>query len=164
MACCAGAIAAATKLGDEEVRACALGGLLHEIGKLDIPDAILFKRARLDDAEMCVMRTYCFLGHERLRKVPSLAPAAEIVYAHREKFDGSGHPRRLRGEAIPLGARIVAVACAFDTFGRMISVAHRIMRARRFRGGRAPFLIRRLVEILGGLACQQDARTLVTCE
>jgi HD-GYP domain-containing protein (c-di-GMP phosphodiesterase class II) len=110
------AIAAAMKLGDEEVRAYALGALLHEIGKLDVPDAILFKAARLDDAEMRAMRTHPYLGYERVRGVPSLASAAEIVYADREKFDGSRYSRGLKCETIPPGARIVAVARAFETF------------------------------------------------
>jgi HD-GYP domain-containing protein (c-di-GMP phosphodiesterase class II) len=116
VAATAHALAAAMKLSPDSVRGIALGGLLHEVGKLDVPDSILFKPAKLNEDEMRVMRTYCFLGYESLRNIPSLASAAEIVYAHREKFNGSGYPRGLKGETIPLGARIVAVACAFETF------------------------------------------------
>lgn len=83
-------IAAAMRLTDSEIRNIALGGLLllHEVGKLDIPDPILFEPAKLNEDEMHVMRTYPYLGYERVRSFPSLASAAEIVYAHREKFDG----------------------------------------------------------------------------
>jgi cyclic di-GMP phosphodiesterase len=116
VAAVAAPLAQAVNLADEEIRNIVLGALLHEVGKLDIPEAILRKRARLSREEMLVMREYCFLGYERVRQIPALAEAAEIVYAHREKFNGSGYPRGLKGETIPLGARIVAVACAFETF------------------------------------------------
>jgi HD-GYP domain-containing protein (c-di-GMP phosphodiesterase class II) len=65
---------------------------------------------------MLVMRESSSRGYEILRKVPSLVGAVEIVYAHRERFDGTGYPRGLKGEMIPLGARIVAVADAFEMF------------------------------------------------
>ena len=65
---------------------------------------------------MLVMRESSSHGYEMLRNVPSYAGAAEIVYAHRERFDGTGYPRGLKGEAIPLGARIVGVADAFEMF------------------------------------------------
>jgi len=115
VASCATVLAEALNLSEEEVRVIACGALLHEVGKLEIPEAILRKPARLNAAEMLVLRTYCVRGFEILRKEVSLQDAAEIVYAHRERFDGSGYPRGLRGEAIALGARIVAVADAFET-------------------------------------------------
>ena len=107
-------LARALGLENKEIRVIADGALLHEIGKLAIPEAILRKPARLTAEEMLVMRESPSHGYEMLRK--SLAGAAEIVYAHREKFDGTGYPRGLKGEAIPLGARIVAVADALEMF------------------------------------------------
>jgi putative nucleotidyltransferase with HDIG domain len=104
------------RLDDEEIRVIAAGALLHEIGKLAIPEAILRKPAKLTREEMLVMRESATRGYEMLRNVPPYAGAAEIVYAHRERFDGTGYPRGLKGDTIPLGARIVAVADAFEMF------------------------------------------------
>ena len=109
-------LAQALGLDDEAIRIVAEGALLHEIGKLAIPETILRKPAKLTPEEMLVMRESPSQGYEMLRNVPSYAGAAEIVYAHREKFDGTGYPRGLKGEAIPLGARVVAVADAFEIF------------------------------------------------
>jgi len=113
-------LARALGLDDEEVRVIANGALLHEIGKVAIPPAILRKPAALTAEERLVMRESCSRGYEMLRNVPSLKEAAEIVYAHREWFDGTGYPRGLKGQAIPLGARIVAVADVFD-----VLISHR---------------------------------------
>src|ERR1700724_1490576 len=107
-------LAHALRLDDEEVRTIACGALLHEIGKLEIPEAILRKPAVLTAEERFIMRGYCLRGFEIVRKEASLADAAEIVRSHRERFDGTGYPRGLEGEAIPVGARIVAVADAFE--------------------------------------------------
>jgi len=87
---------------------------LHDIGKMAIPDAILRKPGPLDDDEKQIMRTHCEIGYNVLTRIPFLRDAAEIVLAHQEFFDGTGYPRRLRGEQIPLGARIISVANAFD--------------------------------------------------
>jgi HD-GYP domain-containing protein (c-di-GMP phosphodiesterase class II) len=126
-------LAQALGLDDEEIRVIADGALLHEIGKLAIPEAILRKPAKLTQEEMLVMRESSTRGYEMLRNVPSLAGAAEIVYASREKFDGTGYPRGLKGEAIPLGARIAAVADAFEMFisGRPHDFARALAAARR---------------------------------
>jgi len=111
-------LARALSLNDEEIQVIADGALLHEIGRLTIPEAILRKPAKLSPEEMLVMRGSCSHGYEMVRNVPSYAGAAEIVYAHREWFDGTGYPRGLKGEMIPLGARIVGVA---DTVDLLIS-------------------------------------------
>jgi pterin-4a-carbinolamine dehydratase len=79
-----------------------------------IPDAILLKPGKLDPEEQAVMRQHCSRGYQMLRKIPFLAEAAEIVHSHQEHFDGSGYPRGLKGNDIPLGARIFAVADALD--------------------------------------------------
>jgi len=90
------------------------GAYLHDIGKICIPDAILLKPDKLTPDEVAVMRTHAREGYELVRHIPFLAEAAEIVLTHHERYDGSGYPQGLRGEEIPLGARIVAVAEAFD--------------------------------------------------
>ncbi|MGH9465923.1 MAG: HD-GYP domain-containing protein, partial [Terriglobales bacterium] len=87
---------------------------LHDIGKLGIPDAILNKPAALDADEQTVMRSHVQIGYEMVTQVPSLAEAAELVLAHQEHYDGSGYPRGLKGDAIPLDARIFAVADTLD--------------------------------------------------
>jgi putative nucleotidyltransferase with HDIG domain len=111
-------LAQALKLDEEEVRTIACGALLHEIGKLEIPGAILRKPAVLTAEERLIMRGYCLYGYEIVRKEASLQDAAEIVRSHRERFDGTGYPRGLKGEVIPLGARIVAVVEAFEMLVR----------------------------------------------
>jgi cyclic di-GMP phosphodiesterase len=92
----------------------ARGAFLHDIGKMAIPDAILLKPSKLMADEKKVMREHCARGYQMLRKIPFLQEAAEIVYAHQEHYDGSGYPRGLKGEQIPLGARIFAVADTLD--------------------------------------------------
>lgn len=98
----------------DDLRIIARGAFLHDIGKIATPDCILLKPGKLDVAETEIMRKHCTLGYEMVRKIPFLREAAEIVHAHQETFDGRGYPRGLGGEEIPLGARIFAVADAFD--------------------------------------------------
>lgn len=89
---------------------------MHDIGKVGIPDHILLKPGRLDEAEMDIMRQHASLGHELLKGSSSrlLQAGATIALGHHEKFDGSGYPQGLHGEDIPLFGRIVAVADVFD--------------------------------------------------
>lgn len=89
---------------------------MHDIGKIGIPDHILLKPGRLDSAEFETMKDHARLGYELLSRTTSevLVTGAEIAHAHHEKWDGSGYPQGLRGEEIPLFARIVAVADVFD--------------------------------------------------
>lgn len=108
------ALARAMRLPAQEIRTIARGAFLHDVGKMAIPDAILLKPGRLTPEEQQTMREHCTRGYHMLRKIPYLRDAAEIVYSHQEHFDGSGYPRGLRGEQIPLGARIFAVADALD--------------------------------------------------
>ncbi|MGH9680116.1 MAG: HD domain-containing phosphohydrolase [Candidatus Acidiferrales bacterium] len=96
----------------------ARAAFLHDIGKMAIPDQILRKPGPLTPEERTVMRTHCEIGYNMVTRIPFLREAAEIVLAHQEFYDGSGYPRGLRGEEIPLGARIFAVA---DTLDAMIS-------------------------------------------
>ena len=90
------------------------GALLHDVGKIAVPDEILRKPAKLSDSEWETMRAHPDAGHQILRDVEFLAPAAEIVRAHHERYDGAGYPSGLRGEEIQLGARIFTLADAFD--------------------------------------------------
>ncbi len=92
----------------------ARAAFLHDIGKTAIPDKILRKPGPLDDSEKQIMRTHCEIGYNTLSRVPFLLEAADIVLAHHEFFDGTGYPRGLRGEQIPLGARIISIANALD--------------------------------------------------
>jgi putative nucleotidyltransferase with HDIG domain len=108
------ALAEAFGLDSEDLRVIARGAFLHDIGKIATPDAILLKPGRLTPEEMTIMKEHCTRGYEMVRKIPFLREAAEIVYAHQERFDGTGYPRGLQGEQIPLGARIFAIADTLD--------------------------------------------------
>jgi putative nucleotidyltransferase with HDIG domain len=101
-------------LPKEQIDVIARGAFLHDIGKMAIPDAILRKPGKLDPDEIKVMREHCYHGYQILKKIPFLKEASEIVYAHQEHFDGSGYPRQLKGEEIPLGARLFSVADTLD--------------------------------------------------
>lgn len=100
--------------GERERRDLALGALLHDIGKIGVPDRILLKESALSEEELIVIRKHPDLGASLIGGIESLAEACELVRSHHEKFDGTGYPRGLAGDAIPLGARIFAVADAFD--------------------------------------------------
>src|SRR5271170_859912 len=104
------AIAKAMGLPRDQINTIARGAFLHDIGKMAIPDKILNKPGKLEPEEFTIMREHAHLGYQIVKKIPFLAEAAEIVYSHQEKFDGTGYPRGLRGEQIPLGARIFSVA------------------------------------------------------
>lgn len=108
------ALARAMGLEAEELRVIARGAFLHDIGKIATPDHILLKPGRLNPEEMDIMRLHCEQGYQMVRKIPFLREAAEIVHAHQERFDGSGYPRGLQGDQIPLGARIFAIADTLD--------------------------------------------------
>ena len=108
------AIARHMGLTSDQIRVIARGAFLHDIGKMAIPDAILRKPGALNADEIAVMREHCFRGYQLLRRIPFLGEAAEIVYSHQEKFDGTGYPRNLKAEEIPLGARIFSVADTLD--------------------------------------------------
>jgi len=90
------------------------GALLHDIGKLAIPDSILFKEGDLTDAEWEVMRKHPVYAYQLLSPIPYLRPALDIPYYHHERWNGSGYPFGLRGEQIPLAARIFAVVDVWD--------------------------------------------------
>jgi putative nucleotidyltransferase with HDIG domain len=90
------------------------GALLHDVGKIGVPDFILHKPGPLTPEEWDDMKRHPAIGHGMLRDISFLSGAAAVVHAHHERFDGKGYPRGLAGDEIPLGARIFAVADAFD--------------------------------------------------
>ncbi len=90
------------------------GFLLHDVGKMAVPDAVLKKEGPLTEDEWVVMRTHAEVGGRILHDIPFLVQAREIVCAHHERWDGKGYPHGLKGEEIPLGARVFAIADAFD--------------------------------------------------
>ena len=125
-----------------ELKTVATGAWLHDIGKLGIPDAILLKPGPLTEEEWVVMRSHVEIGYDLVKRIPFLGEAAEIILSHHERCDGSGYPRGLRKEDIPLGARIFAVADTVDamTSDRPYRSAHSFEQARdeirRGAGGR----------------------------
>lgn len=108
------ALAEAMGCTPEQVRQIERGAYLHDLGKIGVPDSILLKPDKLTPEEWVVMRSHAEKGYLMLKDIAFLKEAAEIVYAHQERFDGSGYPRGLRGDQIPLGARIFAVADTLD--------------------------------------------------
>jgi putative nucleotidyltransferase with HDIG domain len=106
----------ARRFSDDEMtlRQVYWGALLHDIGKIGTPDAILLKQGSLTQEEWEIMRQHPETGQHILARVPHLALAAEVVLCHEERFDGSGYPRGLAGETIPLWARLFAVIDTLD--------------------------------------------------
>lgn len=116
MAAYCAAIAKLAGWGEKEVQLLEQAAPMHDTGKIGIPDAILKKPGKLDQQEWQTMRTHSALGYKILAKsdTPLFTLAAEVALSHHEKWDGSGYPRGLQGEDIPLSARIVAIADVFD--------------------------------------------------
>jgi HD-GYP domain-containing protein (c-di-GMP phosphodiesterase class II) len=113
-------------LDDQKLTDLEFGSLLHDIGKIGVPDAILRKPAKLTEDEWTKMREHPSHGEQILRGIPFLGGAARVVGQHHEKWDGSGYPRGLKAEEIDLNARIFAVADAFDAI-----TSDRVYRAAR---------------------------------
>ncbi len=101
-------------LSPQEIQRLRRGAQLHDVGKIGIPDAILLKPGPLDESEWKVMRRHPVYAYELLSPIPHFYDLLDIPYCHHEKWDGSGYPRRLRGEEIPLAARIFAVVDVWD--------------------------------------------------
>ena len=106
----------AEKMGasEEEIENMYRGALLHDIGKISIPDSVLLKEGPLSEDEWKVMKTHPTTAYEVLSQVEYLRPSLDIPYCHHERWDGSGYPRGLKGEEIPLAARIFAVVDVYD--------------------------------------------------
>ncbi|NOY78067.1 MAG: response regulator [Calditrichaeota bacterium] len=108
------------------------GALLHDVGKIGIPDSILLKPGSLSDEEWSIMRQHTLIGYHMLKGIKFLKPALDVVRYHHERWDGKGYPEGLAGEEIPLGARIFAVADTFDaiTSSRVYQEARSLEKAR----------------------------------
>ena len=107
-------MAEAYGLTSEQIVHLRRGALLHDIGKLGVPDAILHKQGKLTDEEFVEMRKHPKMAFEMLYSIEYLQPAINIPYCHHEKWDGTGYPRGLKGEEIPIEARMFAVADVWD--------------------------------------------------
>jgi len=106
--------ATALTLPAKEIEAIRLGAALHDIGKITVPDAILKKPDKLTPDEYAIIKQHCYSGGQICKRVPFLRVAYPVVYHHHERFDGAGYPDGLKGDSIPLGARIVTVVDAYD--------------------------------------------------
>jgi putative nucleotidyltransferase with HDIG domain len=121
------AIARSIGLSSSDVARISVGALLHDIGKIGVPDAILTKEGRLTAEEWDCIREHPGLGRRILEQAPELTDVMPLVFHHQEHWDGTGYPQKLRGEEIPLGARIIAAADAY----------HAIRSDRPYRSGRS---------------------------
>ena len=130
------------------------GYLLHDIGKIGIPDRILLKPAALTREEMRIMQTHTVLGEHLISALPHLQGVApEVIVHHYERWDGTGYPWGIAGDAIPLAARIFAVADAFDAltsdrpYRRAVSEEDALAEIRRHSGTQFdPAVVRALLE------------------
>jgi putative nucleotidyltransferase with HDIG domain len=108
------ALAARIGVPEAELGHIRRGALLHDIGKMAIPDAILQKKEPLSERERAIMRTHPDKARQIVSQIDYLAPAMDIPYSHHEKWDGTGYPRGLKGDETPLAARIFAIIDVFD--------------------------------------------------
>jgi putative nucleotidyltransferase with HDIG domain len=102
------------KLDKQDIEDLKRSALLHDIGKIGIPDVILNKQTKLTGEEYATIKSHSEMGAAILKHIKSLRDLVPAVYHHHEQFDGSGYPQGIKGKAIPLHARIIAVADAFD--------------------------------------------------
>lgn len=107
-------LARAMGLNDQEISQIRRGALLHDMGKLGVPDDILFKPDKLNDAEWAIMRQHPQYAYDMLCSIDYLKPALDIPYSHHEKWDGTGYPQGLKGEQIPMAARLFAIVDVWD--------------------------------------------------
>lgn len=111
-------VARALHLSDEEVPALEHAALLHDLGKLAVPEAVLRKPAPLTEEEQLLIRRHPVIGADLIRAIPYLAASADLVCHAQERMDGLGYPNGVRASEVPIGARIIAVADAFDAMTR----------------------------------------------
>ncbi|MHC4932828.1 MAG: HD-GYP domain-containing protein, partial [Planctomycetota bacterium] len=90
------------------------GALLHDVGKIGVPDSILLKPGKLSDEDWTIMRQHTLIGHKMISRIKFLKGAADVVLYHHERWDGAGYPYGISGEDIPLPARIFSVIDAYD--------------------------------------------------
>jgi len=150
------AVGRALRVDDEGVKALGLAGYLHDLGKIAVPDGILLKPGPLDDAERRTMQTHPAIGAELVAGMRTLDAVRPLIRHHHERLDGAGYPDGLRGEAIPIGARIVAVVDVYDAlvtarpYKPALTPAEAIRTMRREADGGAwdPRVLQAFVDIL----------------
>jgi putative nucleotidyltransferase with HDIG domain len=156
-------IARAMRLPSDEVETIRLAARVHDLGKVGIPDEVLRKPGKLTPEEMDLMRQHAEKGYEILSRFPEYAKGRELVRSHHEQLDGKGYPRAIPGEAIPLGAQIIAVADTLDamTSDRPYRRALPLEAALEvLRGGKGTHWNPRVVETLERLAGASGGRAL----
>ena len=110
----AGVMARQLALPEHEIEIIRMGAALHDVGKIVVPDSVLKKAGKLTPDEFALIKQHCYSGGQICKRVPFLKEVYPIVYHHHERWDGQGYPDGLRGDRIPMGARIVAVSDAYD--------------------------------------------------
>jgi len=148
-------------IDEEQIMKIKRGALLHDIGKIGIPDVILQKAGSLTDAERGIIRQHTAIGYGILKNIPFLQEEAEMVYQHHENYDGNGYPRRLSGNTITFGARLFAVVDTFDAlrsdrvYRKAISLKDAVAEIKRCSGTQFDPAI---VEVF--LSCYKEADNL----
>jgi putative nucleotidyltransferase with HDIG domain len=159
------AIASRLGINGQDLEEIGRGALLHDIGKIGVPDAVLLKPGKLTQEEWKEMRKHPDIGHRMIHQIPFLSTPAQIVLSHQEKWDGEGYPRRLQGTEIPVGARIFAVADTLDAmtsdrpYRRGTTFANAIIEIERCAGSQFdPDVVRAFVDIgeMGLMKIKQD--------
>ncbi len=132
--------AVALSLSSKDIKTIEYGGILHDIGKIIVDDAILRKPAALSPEEWAIVRAHPAAGAHIIADVPFLKEAGKLIVHHHEKYDGSGYPDGICGEQIPFGSRIIAIADAFDTmtthrsYRQALSIEMAIQELERYKG------------------------------
>jgi HD-GYP domain-containing protein (c-di-GMP phosphodiesterase class II) len=158
------ALGMALELDRASLLALCQGGYLHDIGKVGIPDSILFKPGRLTAKEWTVMRSHPVRGQEICQHLRSLTPVLPIIRHHHERWDGTGYPDGLRGEQIPLLARLLQIADIYDAltsprpYKRAYDVKHalQIIEEETERGWRDPEVVTLFFQLHKGVISQID--------
>jgi len=148
------AMGVALGLGEDDLIALHRGGYLHDIGKISIPDAILFKKGSLSDDEWKLMRQHTLRGEEICRPMKTLAPVLPIIRNHHERWDGSGYPDGLAGEEIPLLARILQLADIYDA----------LTSARSYKPALAPARATEILQQEAEMGWRDQELVLLFCE
>jgi putative two-component system response regulator len=157
-------------LSQLELEALYRGGFLHDIGKIAVPDSILFKPGPLSEAEWKVMRTHTTTGEEICRPMRTLASVLPVIRSHHERWDGSGYPDGLVGEEIPLLARILQIVDIYDALTTVrpykTALAHReaieVLRKEARQGWRDPELVNLFAELFPKLSVSRTRAALAS--
>jgi HD-GYP domain-containing protein (c-di-GMP phosphodiesterase class II) len=159
-------LAALFKFDYEELMHIRRGAMLHDIGKVGVPDSVLLKPGPLNDEERAVMQQHPLFAYNILSPIAYLEPALDVPYCHHEKWDGTGYPRRLKGEEIPLMARIFSIVDVYDalTSNRPYRSAWSKDKTIQYlidESGKAfdPLIVTKFIEMLSIEVCYDTFRT-----